>query len=351
MIESNLYLKRDFESSGIIILVGLCFGIVYPLFGDELEDAVAFINGILIGISGGILLSLFEIFLFKKDSRKQSFFGLFVLKSILYFSICVVLILSITCLTRSIENQMGYWEYFYNEEFQEFIYEGEFKIIVVYCMVVLVIINFTRKINGRIGHGVLLSFISGKYHTPKEEDLIFAFIDLKKSTQIAERLGDLKFHILLREFFNDISKCIYVANGRVYRYVGDEIVISWNMRKGLKNANCIRTFFYINQELKKHREKYIDMFGFIPEFQAAYHSGKVIRGEIGDVKSQLVFHGETMYTASKIEKECSKLGYDILVSSDLIHKIELPVIYDMKVVGRLNNLDLYTLFEKNSIKD
>lgn len=246
---------------------------------------------------------------------------------------------------------MGFYAYFFSDAYQEFIFEGEFKIIVVYCLTILVAINFTRTVNRRIGHGFLLSIITGRFHKPTEAELIFAFIDLKKSTQIAENLGDLKFHILLREFFNDISKCILVTHGRIYRYVGDEIVISWNMKKGLKDANCIRAYFYFNQELKKHREKYIAMFGFVPEFHAAYHCGKVIRGEIGDVKSQLVFHGETMYTASKIEKECSKLGFDILVSSDLIHKIELPVLYDLEAVGRLNNLDLYTLIEKNTIKE
>jgi adenylate cyclase len=351
LTESNIYIKRDLQSAGIIILVGLCFGIIYPLFGDDFQDTTAFINGISIGIIGGILLSVFEIFIFKKGTDKQSFLILLVMKTVLYFSACIVLILSMICLTRSLENNMNFWEYFYADEFQEFIFEGEFKIIVVYSMTILVGINFTRQINRRIGHGVLLSFISGKYHHPKEGELIFSFIDLKNSTQIAEELGDLKFHILLREFFNDISKCIFVTNGRIYRYVGDEIVISWSMRKGLKDANCIRAYFYINQELKKHHKKYLDMFGFVPEFHAAYHSGKVIRGEIGDVKSQLVFHGETMYIASKIENECSKLGYDILVSSDLKEKIVLPEIYEMQDVGKLDDMNLFTLIETNSIKD
>lgn len=346
MTESKIFLRRDIESVGIIVFTGLCFGIVYPLFGDELNDTIAFINGISIGVSGGILLAVFEVFIFKNDHRNRSFFGVLIIKSILYCSVCILLVLSIICLTRSTENNMGYWEYFHHDIFQEFIYYGDFKIILIYCMIISVIINFTRQINRRIGHGVLSSIISGKYHTPKEEDLIFSFIDLKKSTEIAERLGDLKFHILLREFFNDISMCILITHGRIYRYVGDEIVISWNMKKGLKNANCIRSYFYIKRELKKHREKYIDMFGFVPDFHAAYHSGKVIRGEIGDVKSQLVFHGETMYTASKIEKECNKLGHDILVSNDLMQKIELPVIYDMQAVGQLNNLKLFTLIEK-----
>ena len=348
MIDSNIYLKRDLQSAGIIILVGFCFGLVYPFFGDEWTDTIAFINGISIGVLGGIFLSVSEIFIFKIDSRKWSFIGLLITKTLLYFVVFALLILSVICLTRSYENNMGYLEYFYGAEFQHFIYQGDFVIILIYCLIVLIIINFTRQINRKVGPGVLLNFILGKYHFPKEEEHIFAFIDLKGSTEIAENIGALRYHQLLYEFFHDISKSILVTGGEIYRYVGDEIVISWKMNKGLHNANCLRTYFYIRQELRKHREKYFDMFGFVPDFYAAYHCGKVIRGEIGDVKSQLVFSGETMYITSKIEAECGRSGHDLLISSELMQRISLPVIYKMQHIGQLEghpDISLYTLVE------
>jgi adenylate cyclase len=66
------------------------------------------------------------------------------------------------------------------------------------------------------------------------------------------------------------------------------------------------------------------MFGFVPNFHAAYHVGKVIRGEIGDIKSQFVFHGETMFVGSKMEKECSRIGYELLISASLMNQLSLP---------------------------
>lgn len=334
----------------MIILVGFSTGLIYPFFGDEWGDVIAFVNGISIGVLGGIFLSVSEIVIFKIDSRRWSFIGLLITKTLLYFIVFALLILSVICFTRSIENNMGYWEYFYGDEFQYFIFKGDFIVILIYCLIILVIINFTRQINRKIGHGVLLSFISGKYHTPKEEEHIFCYIDLKGSTQIAEKLGALKFHELLHEFFHDISKSILITSGQVYRYVGDEIVISWKMNRGLHNANCLRTYFYIRQELKKHEEKYLDLFGFVPDFYAAYHCGKVIRGEIGDVKSQLVFHGETMYITSKIERECRRLGEDLLISSDLMQQIALPVVFKMQHVDELTDypeISLYTITESD----
>lgn len=351
-MESNILFRKNLQSSGIIILVGFCFGLIYPIFGDEWTDKVAFVNGISVGVLGGVILSFFEYFVFKIDSRKFSFIHLLIIKTGLYFTLFSLMILTVLCFTRSIENNMGFWEYFYGTEFQDFIYYGDFKTILFYCLGVLIIINFTRQINRKIGYGVLLNFIFGKYHYPKEEERIFAFIDLKKSTQIAEKLGPLRFHKLLYEFFHDISISILITNGEIYRYVGDEIVVTWKTKDGLNNANCIRAYFLMKRQLKKMREKYIEKFGFVPDFHAAYHSGKVVRGEIGDVKSQFVFHGEAMFIASKMENECSKSGYDLLISSELIQQISIPVIYEMRHVGSLrfaHTISLYTLLEKQSV--
>ena len=348
-MESIILLKRKLESSGIIILVGLCCGIIYPIFGDDINDVVAFINGISIGVLGGIILSFVEYFIFKIDSRKWTFISLIVIKTLLYFTLFALLILAVMCLTRSIENHQGFWEYFYGKEFQSFIFQGDFKIILIYCLIILIIINFTRQINRKIGYGILVNFILGKYHTPREDERIFAFIDLKKSTQMAEKLGALQFHKLLYEFFHDISLSILLTRGEIYRYVGDEIVISWKMNDGLQNANCVRSYYFMKQHLKTKREKYIDLFGFVPDFHAAFHYGNVVKGEIGDVKSQFVFHGEAMFVTSKIESACSELKQDILISSKLLQRLSIPIIYKIKHLGKLHNnerLELYTLVEK-----
>ena len=348
MMESKILLQRKLESAGITILVGFCFGIIYPLFGDEITDKVAFINGISIGVLGALIISILEYFVFKIDARYGSFINLVIFKTLLYFVLFTLLILTTICFTRSIEKGVGFWDHFYGDEFQSFIFKGDFKIILIYSLVILSIINFTRQINRKVGYGILLNFVLGKYHKPKEEERIFAFIDLKNSTEIAEKLGALKFHKLLFEFFHDISLSILLTKGEIYRYVGDEIVVSWKIKDGLKEANCIRAYFFMKQQLKKQREKYLKLFGFVPDFHSAFHSGIVIRGEIGDIKSQLVFHGEAMFIASKIEKECSRSGNDLLISSGLIQQLSIPKTYEMIPAGCLPNyanIKLYKLAE------
>lgn len=345
-MKTNILFRQNLQSVARISIAGFFLGLLYPLFGSEHTDTVAFINGVSIGITGGALLSLTEIYLFPIESRRWSFIVQLFLKTAFYFVLFTVLILSIMCLTRSIENNQGYIEYFFGEQFQYFIWQGHFRVILIYCLIMLSIINFTRQIDRKIGQGLLFNYVLGKYHKPKEEERVFAFIDLKKSTQIAESLGALRFHKLLHEFFYDVSMPILATNGKIYRYVGDEIVVSWKVKKGLEEANSIRSYFLMKKAIRDQSSKYLRLFGIVPDFHAAFHVGMVIRGEIGDIKSQLVFHGETMFITSKIEAECGPANQDLLISDKLLQKLNLPSDYRSIHVGTLpayDQIELHTV--------
>jgi len=58
------------------------------------------------------------------------------------------------------------------------------------------------------------------------------FIDLNDSTTIAEKIGDIEYNKFLNNFFYDITDSIIENYGRIYRYVGDEVVVSWKLKKG-----------------------------------------------------------------------------------------------------------------------
>ena len=176
------------------------------------------------------------------------------------------------------------------------------------------------------------------------------FLDLNRSTHIAEKLGEIEYNKLLNMFFFDITDSILNTYGEIYRYVGDEVVVTWPLKRGLRNANCIRTFFLAKQAIRKEREKYLLAYGLLPEFTAGYHCGNVIVGEIGDVKSQIVFNGDVLYTTGTIEKKCKELEVEMLVSDNLIKRITLPAIYDMTKAGELTTeaqekITLYTVKE------
>lgn len=180
------------------------------------------------------------------------------------------------------------------------------------------------------------------------------FIDLKSSTTIAEKIGNLDFHRLLNDFYFDITKCILATNGEIYRYVGDEINITWPMKKGLKKANCIKIYFYVLNQIKRQKEKYLAKYGFVPKFTAGLHCGKVTTAEIGEVKSQVIHFGEVIYTSTLIKKEFKRLNKTFLITDRLVHKLNMPSALEMIKCGQLERsdpydpIDLYTINEVDS---
>ena len=329
-------------------LVAMFLGFIYPIFADGFDEPIAIINGMSIGLIGGFFVSLFELYIFNPHNRKLSFWLIVLLKTLFYLALLVFLIVVIMGFNESLYYNEGFWEHIQGTRFQKFLYQDDFKVIVLYGLILIGIIIFLRHMSRKMGQGILLNFITGKYHEPREEERIFMFLDLKSSTNIAESLGAIQTYQLINDFFHDITKCILITKGEIYRYVGDEVVVTWSIKNGLTNANCIRTYFYIKDEIDRLKERYLDKYNLVPDFTASFHIGKVIRGEIGDVKSQIVFHGEPLYTTAQVEKQCGKLKKDILVTADLIKRISLPLIYGSKQVGRLksdSDLELYTINE------
>ena len=76
-------------------------------------------------------------------------------------------------------------------------------------------IGFMVLFNRMAGQQVLRKYFSGKYHTPKEEERIFMFIDLKGSTTIAEQIGHTKFFSLINDILYDISDAIIECDGEI----------------------------------------------------------------------------------------------------------------------------------------
>ncbi len=174
----------------------------------------------------------------------------------------------------------------------------------------------------KLGPGVLWNWITGKYHRPREEQLVFMFLDLKDSTSLAERLGSLEFSALIQEFFSDLGWALWATKGTVSHYIGDEAVIVWRPDRAFKNANCFRIFSKLQEEIEKRSQFYQDRFGVIPTFKAGIHMGSVVAAEVGRAKSEIVYHGDAVNTTARIVGMCSSLGHDLLVSKEIADRTD-----------------------------
>jgi adenylate cyclase len=59
----------------------------------------------------------------------------------------------------------------------------------------------------------------------------------------------------------------------------------------------------------------------IPEFKAGLHVGRVSAVEIGEIKRDIAYHGDTLNTASRIQSVCNQYNKNFLVSEYLLDRI------------------------------
>jgi adenylate cyclase len=175
-----------------------------------------------------------------------------------------------------------------------------------------------------IGANVLGYFMAGVYSRPKEEERIFLFLDLEGSTQLAERLGSARYFELLRRIVDDLTEPVLEAEGEIYQYAGDEVVITWPIEAGMRAANCVRCFFGIRAAVARHAARYERDFGVVPRFRGGLHGGTVTAGELGDLRQQIVFVGDILNTAARLEEYAKRTGLDLVASGALLDRLVLP---------------------------
>jgi adenylate cyclase len=311
-MQSNLL--RKLKALALVCLFTCFAGLIFQLMNEKRLDY----NSVLVGFSLGLVFGLLEIFLFPIADvwfRQWSFTKIFLFKILLYTAV----IYAVTVVLNIIAGLFAGRKL---NELLDLLASVEQLILVVYTLVIYSLLVFFLQINRLLGEGVLWKFIRGKYYKPREEERIFMFLDLKSSTTIAEQLGHIRFYTLLNELFHEISQPILQTKAEIYQYVGDEVVLTWEVEHGLKNSNCLRTFFMFQESLLRNSENYLKKFGVKPEFKAGLHFGKVISAQIGDLKREIVYNGDVLNTTSRIQGECNKYQRTCLVSGALMNRLK-----------------------------
>lgn len=178
------------------------------------------------------------------------------------------------------------------------------------------------EINQKYSQGVFVSIIVGKYIQPREEKRIIMFIDLKNSTPIAEKLGHKEYFKFIRDVIYCMSAGIAEHDGRIYQYVGDEIVAWWpystiNAKKSVSSIIESRKILNMNAEIFKRG------YDILPEYKVGIHAGNIQVGQVGITKKDLVMSGDTINTAARIRSACTELNQKFLVSKEMIELMEM----------------------------
>lgn len=280
--------------------------------------------GALTGIFHGSSELLFE----RSAFAKRSYGELISIKTAVYFLIAIVLMIAAVLSFQIIET--GGMD---PPKVVDWIVSRNFFLGLIYFLSVTVLVSFAREVNYKFGPGVLWNMIAGKYHQPRQEERIFMFLDMKSSTTIAERLGHIRFSRLLQDCFNDLTQVILTHRADIYQYVGDEVILCWQLKEGLIDGRCVRCYFDFSELLRNRADHYRKEFGVEPYFKAGIHVGKVTVAEVGVVKRDIAYHGDVLNTAARIQGRCNELGQGLLVSGTLVSMLKISSEFSGREIG------------------
>ena len=303
------------------------------------------VAGLIGGVVGGTMLVLIN----QKVFRRKSYGYALMITAACYLVIFlfVSIVVSISAVLVEFKGLITL-----NELFNTTLYRLLSIWTVVYFIqwgIITLLTLFFLQLTDKFGPGVLSKFLLGKYHQPKEESRIFMFLDMYSSTAIAEKIGHKKYFNLLNDAFHDIANSVLKFGGEIYQYVGDEVVISWPLNEHISKNQCLHCFSNIQAKLKEQAPRYIRRYGVNPRFKAGLHNVVVTVGEIGSIKKDLVYSGDVLNTASRIQECCNQFKVSCLISQqtwDLIkddNSFESIPLGEMELRGKHASVQINTV--------
>jgi class 3 adenylate cyclase len=310
----------------IAALIGAGYAAFLDHFLRSDMSAYSFLRGALRGFIVGVILSVFEFGLSESRLGEAMRRAPFLISLFFRTLASTVVLIGAVIISRLLLSSRGHSL----AQWAETGLVRDFAFVAFIAFIIHFVLQTRRIVGGR----VLTYFLLGRYNTPVVEERIFMLLDIVGSTAIAQRLGDTEALKLITRFFFDIAEPISRFDGETNIYVGDEVVVSWPMESGIKNSRCLRCYAAICATMAQNQEGYVLDFGEAPGIRVGIHGGPVAAGECGDDKRQVVFIGDTINVAKRLQEACRDFDRQVLISGDLLDRIELPTEIRSEALGR-----------------
>jgi adenylate cyclase len=194
--------------------------------------------------------------------------------------------------------------------------------VLAYALAVSGLLVFVIRMRDLIGGEVFVNFMIGRYHKPVAEERIFLFLDVVGSTAFAEAHGDLRAQEYLGAVFATLAEPVRRNGGSVDDYVGDLAMVTWPISRGLKDARCVTCLFDVLDRIEADAAAWTTRFGTVPRLRAALHGGSVVTAEVGVDRHKIAYFGDAVNVTARIESLCRPLATEILVSDDLLARLD-----------------------------
>jgi len=284
-------------------------------------------------VASGTPLALFEVLVLSRLLRRRTYGFVLTVKTVLYVACMYIFISIAVLLIDSFDLGLPIFHERVIGMYVVFASTPRLWMAMVFWGITVFLSLFVLQVSEKFGQGVLVNFLLGRYHQPKQEDRIFMFLDLRSSTKIAEQLGHVRYSKLIQDCFFDLTDVLTAHHAEVYQYVGDEVVLTWPVHRGLESDNCIAVYFAYVDAIRSRQDHYTNRYGVVPEFKAGVNGGLVMVAEVGEVKKDLAYHGDVLNTAARIQATCNQVGSPLLISGELLSRLEKSPRYTFDRVG------------------
>lgn len=275
-------------------------------------------RAIVAGTSAGLLATFVELRILPVHARRLTPVAMLFLRTATYAGVAGVTILSTVRFIARREFRVPVEELLFGEGFQSFVRSGDLFQFALALVVASFLINASFQISRLLGPGTARQILIGRYARPVEEDRLFMFVDLSDSTALAETLGAVRFAEFKNDFFHELAEPVLDTRAQIVQYVGDEVLLTWPMARTDSVAAAMRFFFLLKARVSSRALIYEGRYGSVPCFRAGLHGGRVVVSQLGDIKREIVFSGDAVNTASRIQSLCRELGADFLASEEIL---------------------------------
>jgi adenylate cyclase len=321
----NAQLESKLRLLAVIVAAGTTAGLAVNLMQGRTSPSLSMVVGLTYGLLMSLAIGGLELFVLQGPLRAWlsglSFTANLMVRSAIYAVIITVIQVfqsgEIAAGMPPDTSRQSFWSGF------------------IMSAVISVLMNLGFGIANIIGPRPLLNFITGRYHSPVEENRFVLFVDIAGSTGLAERLGGVGIHRFLDRTFRLLTLSVVDYRGEVLDYVGDEIIVTWPERGGAIDCRPLRCFVAMRDELSRAASQFEREFGAAPRIRGSLHFGSVIVGEIGDVKRAIVFNGDVMNTAARLEELSRNVDGGFLASRAAMQRFSATPPFAVHDLGRL----------------
>jgi len=318
-LNQTLRTKRLWVFLIAVSVISGIFGAVYSSIFYAEPDRLNLLRGFRTGFMIAFLTAGFELFFIKSIRNGW-------LRKLPLLGALLVRILIVTALIRFslvfnevLSNYVRFDRFSFDASFSD-----QLRDTLVSFSIVVVFVVFAQ-FSSLLGFHRFVNLLLGRYFKPVQEDRAFLFVDLKDSTGLALKLGDVRFHEYLSKFFFEADQAIVRTGGEIVSYVGDAVIVTWPLGENrIDNAKPVLALGEIIARIHEINPEFIQEFGAAPKFRAALHGGPVVVGECGDSRRQVTFLGEVVNITSRIEGETKLRDIDFLASAQFLNVLDLP---------------------------